>query len=387
MAAVTSRAGDQPIVVGLSSNPIDPCFHAGGLDGIGVYTHALERSLRVEGIDVRRVGAPNVSAFGWTRPTCADLAFGVPLAAMLAWSMLTQRSGPFVARVEGSIDLYHSTDYLVPNLRRKPVIATLFDAIPIMRPEWGNPRLRALKNALLRSAAVNADRVITVSEAAVDEIVRCFNVPAERIRVVPLGVGEEWFTTPSASNDATQPLGLRTGYFLFVGSLQPRKNVMQLIQAYERLPESVRADHQLVIVGKYAWGVPELRRLLEDRRAQGRVIWLEHVDHATLHAVYAGAAAFVFPSLAEGFGLPVVEALASGLPVVASDLPVLREVAGNHAIFVPPDDRDALAEAMRASLAAPEIDSEQRRSWARRFSWKTCALRTIDVYRECVNAI
>jgi glycosyltransferase involved in cell wall biosynthesis len=229
--------------------------------------------------------------------------------------------------------------------------------------------------------------VIAISQAAAEEIELHYRVPRDRIRVVHLGVAEEWFQeAPAAAARAESALlpELQPGYFLFVGTLQPRKNVATLLQAYDRLDPRIRAERQLVIAGRYGWGAEPLRRELERRRADKRVLWLDYVDQDALRRLYREAAAFIFPSLAEGFGLPVLEALASGVPVVASDLPAVREAANDHAIFTSPHDPDALADAMRCALSVDRSAPADagRRAWARRFDWRTCAQRTCAVYRE-----
>lgn len=381
----SSRA-ERTLVVGISSNVVDPAMRVGGLDGIGVYTQALERSLIAEGVITRRVGAPVAKRSGWRRPGCADVAFGAPLASTIAWSMLTGRPTPLAAQVEGAVDVYHCTDYLVPRLRRTPVVATIYDAIPLLHPEWANQRLRSIKNRLLRGAAGAANLVIAVSDAAVPEIIGAYGVPREIIRVVPPGVEEAWFaSSPQIAALSSGTDRILSGCFLFVGTLQPRKNVATLLAAYDALPSAIRSSRQLVVVGKYGWGADDVRSQLLERRAAGRVLWLRHVDDATLRTLHGNAGALVFPSRAEGFGLPVLEALASGLPVVCSDLPVLREVAGDCATFVPPDDVDGLAAAMVASVEDRGSSArERRRDRARKFDWRSTALRTIAVYREAL---
>ncbi len=377
------------MIVGLSSNVIDSAFRGGVVDGIGVYTTNLETALRATGVAIRRIGARPFRGLGLLVPAQADLCLPLPLVPSIAWSRLTGQSLPFAAAIERSIDLYHCTDYLVPKLRRTPIVATLYDAIPLARPEWANPRLRGFKNWLLRSAAGNADRIIAISEAAVDDLVRHYRLPRERIRVVHLGVGDEWFTPPpaDASDAVCRSFGLEPGYFLFVGTLQPRKNVAQLIEAYDRLEPTIRAERQLVIVGRYGWKAEDVRRMLESRRSAKRVLWLDYLDRNSLRAVYRNAGAFVFPSLAEGFGLPILEALACGLPVVASDIPVVREIAGEQLILVPPANVDALTDAMDRARSVPRGvgPDSVRRDWARRFGWERCGLQTVNVYRELIG--
>ncbi len=373
-------------VVGLSSNVLEPVFSGGRLDGIGIYTLALERGLRELGVATRRIGAPVRQGRRFARPQLADVAFGWPMGWAMAVCAVTGIRTPASARVEQAIDLYHATDYLVPRLSRTPVVATLYDAIPLAHPEWANPKLRRIKNALMRSAAANADLVLAISHSAVDELVLHYRVPRERIRVVPLGVDDDWFApmTEAQIDALLTKRHVRRGSFLFVGTLQPRKNVGALLAAYDRLPAQVRDAHPLVIAGKYGWGAEDVKAALEARRASGDVQWLDYVGHHELRALYATARAFVFPSLGEGFGLPVLEALAAGTPVIASDLPVLREVAADVATFVAPRDVDLLAEAMlrEADGSADPALPERRRLQARRFEWATCARRTLDAYLE-----
>jgi len=221
-----------------------------------------------------------------------------------------------------------------------------------------------------------------------EEIVEYFGVRPDRVRVIPLGVDAKLFVPgpPEATRSTIARLGLREGYFLFVGTLQPRKNIQGLLAAYASLPEHVRRDRQLVIAGRVGWDADELRDELLRQRAAGRCIWLEYADARDLPALYAHAQALVLPSLAEGFGLPVIEALATGIPVIASDLPALRETGGAFATYVRAGDTAALAEAMRAMH--DHVDSanaaETRRRYALGFSWRACANRTLEVYRELV---
>jgi glycosyltransferase involved in cell wall biosynthesis len=380
-----STRGGAP-VVGLSGSVLDTRFSGGRLDGIGTYTLALERALRGLGVTTLRVGTPRRQGACIVMPEHADLAFRLPLGWSMAATALTSIATPFAAKVERTIDVYHCTDYLIPRLRRTPVVATLYDAIPLAHPEWANQRLRRVKNWLLRAGASDADLVIAISHAAVEDLVEHYKIPAARIRIVPLGVDDKWFAAPSPSaiDAICRTRGVRAGCFLFVGTLQPRKNLGTLIAAYDSLPAAVRSQHQLIIAGQYGWGAEDLRTVLEARRGGREVIWLDYVSREELHVLYAIACALVFPSLSEGFGLPVLEALASGTAVIASDLPVLREVAGHSATFINPRDIEQLADAMNsaANSSPGEETAAQLRAWAQRFQWSTCASRTLAIYSE-----
>src|SRR4029077_966217 len=177
---------------------------------------------------------------------------------------------------------------------------------------------------------------------------------------------------------------LEPGYFLFVGTLQPRKNVEALLDAYEALPPAIRRKRQLVIVGKYGWNAETLRRRLEDARPENRCVWLDYVPREELYPLYAGAGTFVFPSLAEGFGLPILEALAKGLPIIASDLPVLRDLGAHLVAHVDARDTNALTDAMAsfAQASADEAERAKRIAHAMPYTWRACAERTVAVYRE-----
>jgi glycosyltransferase involved in cell wall biosynthesis len=373
-------------IVGLSTNVLDPRFNGGRLDGIGTFTLALEGALRDLGVVTLRVGAMGRRGFSLVRPTKCDVTFPIPPIWSIAASALARLPTLFTQRVERAIDVYHATDYLVPRLRHTPVVATLYDAIPLAHPEWTSQRLRRVKNHVLRAGAAHADLVIAISNAGADDIVEHYRIPRERVRVVPLGVDETWFAPSAAAvvEALARTRGVRAGCYLCVGTLQPRKNIEGLLRAYDRLPAAIRTDHQLVIAGRYGWGAEALKVELEARRADGDVLWLDYVSQAELRALFSLARAFVFPTLAEGFGLPMIEAFAAGTPVIASDLPVLREVGGSDAFFVPVGDTDALSQAMeRAATSPPDsVAIEDARSRARRFDWKTTAKATLDVYVE-----
>lgn len=381
-----ARARGRLMIVGLSSNVLESHTRFGAPDGIGTYTAELETALAAAGAEVRRIGSPVRIGMRFERPAHASLAFPLPLSYLVAAASAMHTRLPFATKVERAIDVYHATDYLVPRLSRTPVVATLYDAIPLAHPEWANPRLRSVKNWLLRRCAQSSDLIIAISHAAAEELIEHYDVSRDRIRVVPLGVHARWFERPNdeAIAAALTRHRLNRGYLLHVGTVQPRKNLDALLAAYEMLPPGARGERQLVLVGKYGWGAETLRARLERLKAAGRVVWLDYVDRNDLPALYYAAGMFLYPSLAEGFGLPLLEALACGVPTIANDLPVLREVAGRQASFVDATKPEAIASAIALmdSSGDADVSSHERREHARTFSWSTCALRSLDVYRE-----
>jgi glycosyltransferase involved in cell wall biosynthesis len=360
---------------------IEPGFSGGRLDGIGVYTRALLRHLPDAGCEVKPFSWPEAK----TPPSV-----GEALPQTFGHASLVDLLTPGAHRIHMPADVYHATDYRVVRMDC-PVVATLHDALPIKHPEWCNPRLRGLKNWLQRKAAQKADHVIAVSHYAIDELVDCFGVDERRISVVPNGVDEEWLEAPAAGEVAAtlDAYGLRPGYFLFVGTLQPRKNVERLLEAWLALPPAVRKERQLVIVGNAGARSEELLRRIAAKVAEGAgVVWLNRLtDSGQLRHVYAGAGVFVFASLYEGFGIPVLEAFASGVPVVTSNLTSLPEVSGGAALEVDPLDVGAIGDAMLALVREPALRARcitAGRARAAQLTWNATARQTAAVYRSLI---
>lgn len=374
-AAVQAR----PLRVGLGTNMIEPALTGGHLDGIGVYTQALLRHLPQAHCEVL--------PFSWPRGQ-VPLSAGRPLPQSFERASLVDLVTPDAHRVHMPADVFHATDYRVVRMDC-PVVASLHDALPIKHPEWCNPRLRGLKNWLQRKAAQKADHVIALSHHAVDELVECFGVDERRITVVPCGVDEAWLRPPEPAAVARTLMqnGLRQGYFLFVGTLQPRKNVERLLDAYLALPAAVRSERQLVIVGNAGARSGQIQRRIEAMVQDGvQVVWLNQLNDAgALRHVYAGAGVFVFASLYEGFGIPVVEAFASSVPVVASNTTSLPEVTAGAAVEVDPLDTGAIMDAMLALAREPALRARciaAGRLRAAQLTWTATARLTAAVYRS-----
>lgn len=364
---------------------IEPALTQGRLDGIGVYTRALLSHLPGAGCEVvpysypalrKRAGAPTV---------------GQPMPRSFEAQSLLDLATPRSRRQHMPVDVFHVTDYRVVRMDC-PVVATLHDALPVKHPEWCSPRMRGLKNWLQSKAARKADRIIAPSHFAIPELVECFGVDEKRITVVPQGVDEEWLQPPGAHQVAVtlRLHGLEPGYFLFVGTLQPRKNVERVLDAWLALPKAVRRERQLVLVGSAGWRCEALvARIAAARDKRERVVWLDRLTRPEhLRHVYAGAGAFVFPSLYEGFGIPVVEAFASGVPVVASTASSLPEVSQGAAVEVDPL---SVADISSAMLALVQDDFLRRRcidagrARAAQLTWRNTAMRTAAVYQTALS--
>lgn len=358
------------------------------LDGIGYYTQCLALELRALQLDCVPV------VFGQANPelnAASPFARHLQCEASYKWtalqSAMTGRSFPMTQAWKSKVDLFHATDHHIPKLKGIPVLASLMDAIPLSHPEWVSAHLRWLKNTLWKKSAQWADHIITISEFSKIEIVKHFGVPPERISVIPLGVDHQYSQAlaPNVIQQVLHQFNLQRPFFLCVGTLQPRKNIERAVAAFQALPKHVQSEFDLIIVGRNGWGVEALIEQLQNQPANSHIKWLGSVAQTHKLALLQAATSLVFPSLLEGFGLPMLEAFASGTPVISSNTTSLPEVSAGAALEVNPTDTEALMQAMlevaeQSALRAQLIEKGRLR--AQQFTWKTCAERTAAIYRQ-----
>jgi len=362
----------------------------GHIDGIGVYSENLWRENLRAGINARAVafGLPGDVQRKVGAPQPLDcVKGGYPLQC--AYSQVTGRPFYGTKHIESQIDVFHATDHHIPKLRHVPVVATIMDAIPLAHPEWVSARMRRIKNASFCLAARWASRVITISEFSKRDIVEYFGIAEEKITVIPLGYDESLRTRVDGEKriEVLERYKLGEGFFLFVGTLQPRKNISRIIAAHRALGREFRRAHPLVIVGNYGWGGDETLNSIKSMEQNGDGHWLKWVPNEALRVLMQSATALVYPSLYEGFGLPVLEGFAAGIPVISSETTSIPEVAGDAAWLVEPTSIDEISFAMEKlaedkKLAAEMVERGSLR--LQQFSWASCAERTRSVYQTMV---
>jgi glycosyltransferase involved in cell wall biosynthesis len=229
-----------------------------------------------------------------------------------------------------------------------------------------------------------ADVLLADSESTRRDLIELLRVPEDRVFVVYAGVEARFRPEPDPDDAARrQRYALERPYILSVGTLQPRKNYRRLIQAFHRLAQEYGVSHDLVIAGGKGWLYDDVYATIDALRLEGRVRVLGFVDDDDLPALYRGADAFAFPSLYEGFGIPVLEAMGCGTPVVTSNVSSLPEVAGDAALQVPPDDVDALADALWRSISDTALRQVHRTrgfEQVARFTWRRAAEDLLGVY-------
>jgi glycosyltransferase involved in cell wall biosynthesis len=288
----------------------------------------------------------------------------------------------------GGFDLYHEPNF-VPVRTHLPTVVTVHDLSVVLHPEW-HPADRVAFHAKHFEAGLRqADHVVVVSESVRRELIAELGFPADRVTAVLNGIGDSFLPQPPEVVTAARArLGLPERYFLAVGTIEPRKNLLTLLQAFCDLPTALREACPLVLAGGWGWkSEPERAFFESEARAKG-VRHLGYVADADLPALYAGAAALVYPSYYEGFGLPPVEMLATGGGVIASTAAAVREVVGGHARLIDPHDLAGWRDALRDVATDPTALDEFRRggiAHARRFTWAAAAGRTLAVYQSVLG--
>ncbi|GAB4559213.1 MAG: glycosyltransferase family 1 protein [Anaerolineae bacterium] len=288
------------------------------------------------------------------------------------------------------VDVYHSTYYVMPYHPGRPTVLTWYDLIPLLFPRHVSFSARWLFPILARLALRTATRVIAISQATKDDLIRRLGISPDRIDVVPLAADPAFCPAPStAITTVRERLALPRDYVLYVGSNKPHKNLVTLVRAWARLyEEDQHGGCQLVIAGPWDPRYPEARDEAASLLERAAIRFLGPVPEPDLPALYSGATAFVFPSLYEGFGLPVLEAMSCGTPVVCADRSSLREVAADAAILVDPTDVATIARGIATVLHDGELRVRLREAGLRRareFNWQETARQTIETYRQAAQ--
>jgi glycosyltransferase involved in cell wall biosynthesis len=359
--------------------------------GLGRYAESLARALVAA--DARRYALfynreRGVQPLrGLEHLPARTVALGYKPWRMLVWLGQLARAG--FDRLLPGAELFHATEHLLLPLRSIPTVLTVHDLIFRHLPVHHKPLNRWYLNLALPLFCRRATHIIAVSEHTRRDLIDTYAVPPEKVTVVHEAADPHFGPrSPAAVEAARSRYGLPERFLVFVGTIEPRKNLARLLEAFETIHAEGLADG-LVIVGKRGWLTGDFFARLEQSPVRDAVHLPGYVPDEDLPAVYAGAQALAFPSLYEGFGLPVLEAMACGTPVVASNSSCIPEIGGEAARTFDPLDVAEMIEALRRVLTEPALREEMRTrglAQAARFSWEQAASQTADIYHALLKA-
>jgi glycosyltransferase involved in cell wall biosynthesis len=285
------------------------------------------------------------------------------------------------------IDIYHGPNYVLPIFTKAGTVLTAYDMISFATPEWYKPISRFRVQKLLKLSAKKANKTIAGSENSKRDIIKILRVPEEKIKVVYIGINDIY----RPINDKHKLDSVKTRYdiadrfILHVGSLNPRKNIPRLIDAYSRLPAKIMEEYQLVIAGKRSWRADEIFAKAKQFGPEERIAFTGFVAEDDLPLLMNAADLLAFPSLYEGFGIPPLEAMACGTPVIASNTSSIPEIVGDAALLFDPYNVEEMAAAMYRALTDEQLRYELRYKGFERinhFSWEKAARETLALYGE-----
>ncbi|MDE2851720.1 MAG: glycosyltransferase family 1 protein [Acidobacteriota bacterium] len=362
--------------------------------GIGVYvTNLIHGLARVEGANETAAGNEYLL---FVRPEDRDFAADLPPN----FQCVVERSPVYSLREIGwmswriwrsRLDLYHATHYVLPAVVPCSTVVTIHDIIHLLYPGFLPNRAASLyAQGMFRHSVARADRIVAVSNNTRNDVLDYFSVDEDKVRVVYNGV-EDRFRRPLPEDElraALDEVGVRRPYLLFVGNPKPHKNLDRVIKAYAQAQARAGFDAPLVCVGARPGSDFKLERRARQVGIGDHIRLLGHVDGKLLPALYQGASLFLYPTLYEGFGLPVVEAMASGVPVITSNTSSLKEIAQGYAELVNPLEVKEIARAIERCMgnrnhAKQLADRAGERS--ARFRWEEAAESTLDIYREVLR--
>ncbi|MEN5086511.1 glycosyltransferase family 1 protein [Sphingobacterium faecium] len=289
---------------------------------------------------------------------------------------------------EKGFDLYHSPSYILPYFSQFKSVVTVHDLIALDFPNLCQNETAAYFKLTLSRSIQKANHIITVSQKVKNDILNRFpDISEEKIQVIYPGLKANFspVTDLSVRENIKNRYALPDQYFLFVGNLEPKKNITLIIQAFTRLKGIRLCAHKLVIVGQLGWKYDSILNDINQSRFREDIILLGYIDEEHLPALYAMAAIFLFPSLYEGFGIPALEAMACGCPVIISNRGALPEVTGGAAYQIDPYDIDSLISAILLLLDDGSLRANMIQEgllWSKNFTWQKTAIETFELYQS-----
>jgi len=370
------------------------------LTGVGRYTHQLAEGLRQHvklDIFYGSNWSENTESTTHIRNTpVKNIATYKKIAALLipkarTVSRIAQQYKFTKGQKKLKSELYHEPNFLAFKFKG-PTVLTVHDLSWIRYPETHPKDRIAMMDRYFIPSLERAQKIITDSEFIKTEIMTTFNIAPEKIQSIGLGVESDFKPKSDAETASTlikYGLGFKN-YILALGTLEPRKNLQLALESFLSLPKSIRNQYPLVLVGMLGWKTSSLEKLIEPMLKTGEVRQLGYVSREELIDITASAKMLIYPSIYEGFGLPPLEAMACGTPVIASNVSSIPEVVGDAGLLIDPHDSNQLKEAILAVIDDEDLSkrlSKASLDQSKKFSWEQCTHNTIAIYNEVLNNI
>ncbi|MGV0025163.1 glycosyltransferase family 4 protein [Phormidesmis priestleyi] len=312
-------------------------------------------------------------------------SFPVPVRLSNLFIQFPELFLPQFERSFGAPDLVHGTNYTVFPFRHSQKVMTIYDLTFIRYPEYANSTVKAYVNRIQRCLKWT-DLVLTISENSKQDIVQFLGVKPEKVVVTPLA--SRYSSNTAIDSEESVQYDFSRPYILFVSTIEPRKNISNLIAAFDELKQKYRLDHQLVLIGQKGWLYEEIFERIARSPHQKSIHHLSYLSDRAVALFYSRADVFVYPSYYEGFGLPVLEAMTLGAPVVAANTSSLPEVAGDAAILINPDDVAEMSDAILRVVSDSQLRDrliQKGKERSQQYSWENTAKATLNAYKLLVS--
>lgn len=318
------------------------------------------------------------------QPNFRTVTVRIPNRALNAFWAIT--SFPKAETFTGPLDLFHGPSFQMPPTRRAANVLTIHDLVFLVHPEMAIPASVRHFGPSIGKYASRADIITTISNATAKDIIERLKVPAEKVVTVYPGATPLKCSSMDEIAASKVKYGIEGDYILFVGCIEPRKNLSRLLRAYEI--SGISKDFELVLAGPKGWHTDEIFTTWGALNCRERVRWIDYVGDDYLGPLYAGAAFLAYPSIMEGFGLPILEAMSVDCPVLTSNISAMPEIAGDAALTVNPLDIEDIADGLRRLAGDNKLREQligRGRERIKCFSWEKMARETLDVYRTAID--
>lgn len=370
---------------------IDTTPLCGDKTGIGNYVHYLLKFLLSDMFDLTIHGI----SFGLHKFQIDSLELiqqlkhntRIPIPVRILYKWWRYFDFPKIDSWTSDIDIFHFTNYYLPPIYSAKTVLSVYDLSFLTTPQWVSPQITNLFKPTITHSVQKATRIITCSEKSKIDIQNFLNVPGEKISVAYPGIDKAIFypiEKEEAQNYIKKHYNLKLPFLLFVGTIEERKNIIGLLNIFDKIYKEI--PHYLVLIGKKGFKSDEIFSKIQDMESRDRIFYLDYIrDHSELRWFYNTADLFVFPSFEEGFGIPPLEAMACGCPVIVSNQGALPEVVGSTGIKIYPDDINTFSNTILEILNNTEMSKNLRKEGliqSNKFTWDKTAKVHYEVYKE-----